>query len=150
MIFYDFEVFKKDWLVVFIDMTKKEKVIIVNDEVKLKAYYEANVHDIWCGFNNRHYDQYIMKGILLGMDPKEINDYIIVQGGEGWQYSRAFNTLPMTNYDVMPNPPVGLKTLEGFLGSDIKETDVPFDIDRSLTMRKPSRFLWKRLTNLTL
>ena len=134
MIFYDFEVFKKDWLVVFIDMTKKEKVIIVNDEVKLKAYYEANVHDIWCGFNNRHYDQYIMKGILLGMDPKEINDYIIVKGGEGWQYSRAFNTLPMTNYDVMPNPPVSLKTLEGFLGSNIKETDVPFDINRSLTM----------------
>ena len=52
MIFYDFEVFKKDWLVVFIDMTKKEKVIIVNDEAKLKAYYETNVHDIWCGFNN--------------------------------------------------------------------------------------------------
>lgn len=39
----------------------------------------------------------------------------------------------MINYDVMPNPPVGLKTMEGFLGSDIKESEVPFDIDRPLT-----------------
>lgn len=33
----------------------------------------------------------------------------------------------MINYDVMPNPPVGLKTLEGFLGSNIKETDVDLE-----------------------
>lgn len=39
----------------------------------------------------------------------------------------------MINYDVMPNPPVGLKTLEGFLGSNIKETDVDFRINRKLT-----------------
>ena len=67
------------------------------------------------------------------MNPKEINDYIIVLGGEGWQFSSAFNQIPMINYDVMPNPPVGLKTLEAFLGSDIRETEVPFDIDRKLT-----------------
>ena len=29
--------------------------------------------------NNRHYDQYIMKGILLRMNPKRINDWIIVE-----------------------------------------------------------------------
>lgn len=133
MIFYDFEVFKRNWLAVFIDMTKKEKHVIIDDPDKLKQLYESNVNEIWCGFNNRHYDQYIMKGILLGMDPKKINDYIIVQGGEGWQYSSAFNQIRMINYDVMPNPPIGLKTLEGFLGSNIKETDVPFDIDRELT-----------------
>lgn len=74
-----------------------------------------------------------MKGILLGMNPKKINDYIIVDKKEGWQFSRAFNKIPMINYDVMPNPPVGLKTMEGFLGSNIKETGVDFNIDRKLT-----------------
>jgi len=133
VIFYDFEVFKYDWLTVGIDPIKEEKHVIVNDPDRLKALYEANNKGIWVGFNNKHYDQYIFKGILLGMNPKEINDYIIVLGGEGWQFSSAFNQIPMINYDVMPNPPVGLKTLEAFLGSDIRETEVPFDIDRKLT-----------------
>lgn len=101
MIFYDFEVFEKDWLAVFIDVTKQKEHVIINSPDKLKALYEANRKDIWVGFNNRHYDQYIMKGILLGMNPKKINDWIIVDNKEGWQYSRAFNKLPMINYDVM-------------------------------------------------
>lgn len=133
MIFYDFEVFKEDWLAVFIDVTSRKEYVIVNDPDKLKALYEANIKDIWVGFNNRHYDQYIMKGILLGMNPKRINDWIILEEREGRQFSRAFNRVPMINYDVMPNPPIGLKTMEGFLGSNIKETGVPFDINRILT-----------------
>lgn len=133
MIFYDFEVFKEDWLAVFIDVTRKTEQVIVNNHDELKALYEANTSNIWVGFNNRHYDQYIMKGILLGMNPKRINDWIILEKREGWQFSSVFNKVPMTNYDVMPNPPVGLKTMEGFLGSNIKETGVPFDINRKLT-----------------
>ena len=133
ILFYDFEVFKYDWLAVFIDVTTKEKHVIINDPDKLTKLYEANFKDIWVGYNNKHYDQYIMKGIMLSMDPKQINDWIIVQGKEGWQFSKAFNRVPMINYDVMPNPPVGLKTLEGFLGSNIKETDVDFRINRKLT-----------------
>lgn len=133
MIFYDFEVFKEDWLAVFIDVTRKTEQVIVNNSDELKALYEANTSNIWVGFNNRHYDQYIMKGILLGMNPKRINDWIILEKREGWQFSSVFNKIPMINYDVMPNPPVGLKTMEGFLGSNIKETGVPFDINRKLT-----------------
>ena len=133
MIFYDFEVFKEDWLAVFIDVTRKTEQVIVNNPDELKALYEANTSNIWVGFNNRHYDQYIMKGILLGMNPKRINDWIVLEKREGWQFSSVFNKVPMTNYDVMPNPPVGLKTMEGFLGSNIKETGVPFDINRKLT-----------------
>lgn len=136
MIFYDFEVFKYNWLAVFIDVTRKKEYVIIDNPDELKALYEANSKDIWVGFNNRHFDQYIFKGVLLGMNPKAISDYIIVQNGEGWQYSSAFNKVPMINYDVMPNPPIGLKTLEGFLGSNIKETEVPFNIDRPLTQKE--------------
>lgn len=133
MIFYDFEVFEYDWLAVFIDVTNRKEYVIINSPDKLKALYEVNRKNIWVGFNNRHYDQYIMKGILLGMNPKKINDWIIVDNKEGWQYSRRFSQVQMINFDVMPNPPVGLKTMEGFLGSNIKETDVDFRIKRKLT-----------------
>lgn len=133
IIFYDFEVFEYDWLAVFVDVVKRKEYVIINNPDELRALYEANISNIWVGFNNKHYDQYIMKGILLKMNPKKINDYIIVDKKEGWQFSRAFNKIPMINYDVMPNPPIGLKTLEGFLGSNIKETGVTFNIDRKLT-----------------
>lgn len=133
IIFYDFEVFEYDWLAVFIDVTNRKEYVIINSPDRLKALYEANRKDVWVGFNNRHYDQYIMKGILLEMNPKKINDWIIVDNKEGWQYSRKFSQVRMINFDVMPNPPVGLKTMEGFLGSNIKETDVDFRIKRKLT-----------------
>lgn len=133
MLFYDFEVFKHDWLVVVFDMIKKKEHVIINSKEELEALYKQNMNNIWVGFNSRHYDQYILKAILCDFDPKKMNDWIIVQGREPWQFSNLLRNIPLNNYDVMPNPPIGLKTLEGFLGSNIKETEVPFDIDRKLT-----------------
>lgn len=37
MLFYDFEVFKEDWLVVIMDMTNKKEHIIINDADKLEC-----------------------------------------------------------------------------------------------------------------
>ena len=133
MIFYDFEVFKYDWLVVFIDTESEEKTVIVNDRDKLIDFYDKHVKDIWSGFNVNHYDQYIFKAIMLGMNPKDVNDKIIVDGLDGWQISREFNKIPLVQYDCMTSRSYGLKTLEGFLGSNIKESDIDFNIDRKLT-----------------
>ena len=133
MIFYDFEVFKHDWLVVYIDTEKHIEKAIVNNDDELRQLYAENSSDIWVGFNNKHYDQYIFKGILLGMNPKEINDKIIAEGKEGWQISRQFNKVPMINYDVFATKSLGLKTLEAFMGVNIKESDVDFKLDRKLT-----------------
>ena len=133
MIFYDFEVFKRDWLVVYIDTEKHIEKAIVNNADELRQLYAENSSNIWVGFNNKHYDQYIFKGILLGMNPKEINDKIIAEGKEGWQISRQFNKVPMINYDVFATKSLGLKTLEAFMGVNIKESDVDFKLDRKLT-----------------
>ena len=133
VIFYDFEVFAEDWLVVIVDMGKKEEHIIINDKEKLEKVYQDNINNIWVGYNNVHYDQFIMRAILLDMNPKTVNEYIITKGNSGWLYSSLFKKIKMINYDVMLGNDKGLKLLEGFLGNDIRESSVPFDIDRKLT-----------------
>lgn len=132
--FYDFEVFKHDWMVVVINPVTHDERVIINDADALIALYEGHKREIWVGYNNLHYDQFIFKGILCGFDPKAINDFIIAEGHKGWQYSSLLRKVYMVNYDVFhPRTDRGLKTHEAYLGNDICETTVPFDIDRKLT-----------------
>lgn len=133
MTVYDFEVFYKNWLVVIFDMDARKEHIIIDDPDQLRAYYESHINDIWVGYNSRDYDQWILRAILLDIDPKKVNDWIILDKKKGWQYSSRFRQIPLINFDVMPNPPIGLKTMEAFMGNNIKETDVPFSIRRKLT-----------------
>ena len=132
MIFYDFEVFKYDWLVVLNEPINKKETVIVNNPDELKKFYNDHKNDIWIGYNSRHYDQYILKAILCGFNPKEINDYIIVKGEPGWKFSDLFRTIQINNYDCMTSLH-SLKQLEGFMGVNIKESNVDFNINRKLT-----------------
>lgn len=130
--FIDFEVFMQDWLCVILSPTHKTKEVIVNDREKLKAYYEQYKNEIFVGYNIRRYDQYIFKGILIGFDPKDVNDWIIVKDRMGWQYSDLFRNVDLNIYDVMTSQD-SLKKLEGFMGNDIEESGVDFRILRKLT-----------------
>ena len=132
MIFYDFEVFNKYWCVCICDLINKETKII-DTRVDLHKFYELHKDDVWIGYNSRNYDQFILKGILLGMNPKEINDFIIKLGQKGWGYSCAFNQLQLYNYDIYKTNDRGLKFLEGSMGNDIQESSVAFDLERELT-----------------
>lgn len=131
--FIDFEVFQNDWLCVIISPTLKKETVIINDKQALLAYYDKYKNEIFVGYNIRNYDQWVFKGIICGFDPKKINDWIIVQRNKGYAYSSILNRCKIIIFDVMPTPPVSLKALEGFMGANIKETDVPFNLDRSLT-----------------
>lgn len=130
--FYDFEVFKYDWLVVIIDPTTDTETVIHNDRDELIRYYEAHKKEIWVGYNSRSYDSTILKSIVLGFDVKHINDLIIQQGLKAWQIDHRFREVPLYDYDAYILN-TGLKQLEAFMGDNIKETSVPFDIDRGLT-----------------
>ncbi len=136
LLFYDFEVFSQDWLVVVIDMMKKKEHVIVNDPAALEKLHAENINNIWVGFNSRHYDQYIFKGILCGFNPKKVNDFIVVKGNPGWKFLSLFRNVKLINYDVMTGIDRGLKTFEGFMGNDIRESNVPFDVDRKLTQEE--------------
>lgn len=137
-VFYDFEVFEYDWLVILIDPINKTKDIIANNREALRKYFDEHCNMIWVGYNNLHYDVPILKSILLGLNPKKVSDMIIVEGKREYEIDRRFNTIKMFSYDVMAhisNPP-SLKAIEAFIGDNIEETSVPFDIDRPLTKKE--------------
>lgn len=142
LIFYDFEVLSRSinpttgkpyWCVVFIDFDTRKGKVIRNDVEELRAFHRAFKNDIFIGYNCRGYDQYILKGLLLGFDAGYINDRLIVDKIKGHNVVREAYKIPFNNFDIMPNPPVSLKTLESFMGSEIEESSVPFSIERPIT-----------------
>lgn len=112
---------------------------LVGDTSLTKLLYSRQIcsqfkTDIWVGFNNHHYDDYILKGILCDMNPKEINDHIIIKEKAGWTFSNLFRSIPLLSYDVFQAKiDRGLKFFEGSLGNMVKESSIPFDIPRKLT-----------------
>ena len=134
-ILFDFEVFSKDWLVVFKEPSK-DYTVIVNDYDKLKGFFYEHQRDIFVGFNNKHYDDYILKGILSDLSPKKISDFIIVENNQGYLFGGLQNIF-FVSLDLMIDIPGGigisLKEIESNLGMSIEESSVPFDIDRELT-----------------
>ncbi|MDO6448105.1 hypothetical protein [Oceanobacillus profundus] len=133
MLFYDFEVFYDDWLVVIIDAAAKQEYTFINDEQGLIDFYNEHRNYIWVGYNSRHYDQYILKAIICGFSPQEINHWIIVKREQGWKFFKDFWKIQLFNFDIMTNKFRSLKQLEGFMGHDIRETSVSFETMRELT-----------------
>lgn len=130
--FIDFEVFKEDWMCRIINPITTETTQVINDPDFLRKFYESHKDEIFVGYNVRGYDQFIFKAIILGLSPQKVNEWIIVKKRKGWEYSSAFRNVPLNIYDVMFGLN-SLKKLEGFMGNDIRETTVDFNIDRKLT-----------------
>lgn len=142
MYIFDCEVFKYDWLFVFKDVETENYMVIHNDYEEVKELMDNK--PVLVGFNNKHYDQFILKAVLEGVTPEEVknvNDYII-QGNIGWnhpiiQASRSY----INQFDLFDDCQVGLslKAIEAHLGMDIEETEVDFDIDRPLNQEELER-----------
>ena len=133
---YDVEVFAYDFIVVFKNKRTGEHYVYHNDNEGVRNI--INEYSIYCGFNTKHYDQYIIKAICAGFSPeevKQVNDWII-GGGQGWQCPMLDGVFfRFNNVDVMDDMQMGLslKAIEGHLGLNIEETEVDFDLDRPLT-----------------
>lgn len=133
MLFFDFEVFQQDWLVVILDANTQKRHIIVNEPDKFIYFYHQHINDVWVGFNSRHYDVYIAKAIIAGFSPQEMNDWIIVKDKGGWEFSRELWKIKFYSFDLMTVRGQSLKQLEGFMGDSVEETSVDFTIERKLT-----------------
>lgn len=135
MIVFDFEVFRYDWLVVFKNILTNESTIIINDVEKLNDFYNKNKENLFVGFNNKNYDNYIFKVILQGGNPFEASS-IIIEERDILKLYRKYNlrSYKLYSIDVAQDGMRGsLKEFEGYMGLDIDETSVPFDIRRPLT-----------------
>lgn len=126
----DCEVFKHYFLFVAYELPNTEPVVIETQQ-QLLEFYSQHRKAIWC-FYNSGYDKYIIQAVLAGINPKELSDYIIVHKQSGWSYSPLLKSYPLNTYNVQTED-VSLKVLEGYMGADIRETTVPFDLDRPLT-----------------
>ena len=135
VIFWDFEVFKYNWLVVMVDPVKKEETVIIDNPEQLRKFIDSHKNYVFVGYNSKSYDNYIAKSILAGFNPYDMNEWIITRGLPGWQFddclrSPSYNFL---SYDVYSELMPSLKKLEAFMGMDIHESKVDFRLDRELT-----------------
>lgn len=134
---YDIEVFLKDWIIVFKELTTGVRTIVHNDNEAVMEFMRNS--PILCGFNNKHYDNHVLKAILLDMTPeeiKQINDLIIVDGLNGWEIPMLKDSgIWFESFDLMDDTQQGtsLKSIEAHLGIPIEETEVDFNLDRRLT-----------------
>ena len=133
---YDCEVFVHDWIVVFKDIETKHFTVIHNDNDALRACIDDD--SVYCGFNSKGYDQYIIKAICAGFSPeevKQVNDWIIA-GNQGWECPLLKGVrFWFNNIDIKDDMQMGLslKAIEGHLGLDICESEVDFTLTRQLT-----------------
>lgn len=139
---FDCEVVIHDWLFVFkqyLEDGNGDYIVIHNDSAALNQFI-LDYQPMLCGFNNKHYDSYILKAALYGRSPEEIkalNDFIILQecNGFDWPLMKGAQVPWFDQMDVKDDMQDGLslKAIEGHLGMDIRESTVSFDIDRELT-----------------
>lgn len=131
--FYDFEVFKNDWLVVFIN-ENDEEIVVHNDPAILKKALEK--FDCLVGFNNYNYDDLILAGIMAGYNNYEVwkLSNAIVTGGNIQSDIRS-KARKLTTLDTKQElaPSLSLKEIEANLGMNIIETPISFNLDRPLT-----------------
>lgn len=128
---YDFEVFKHDWLVVFKNEQSTE--IIHNDQSKLKSWVKEN-NPVLVGFNNYHYDDKVLFNLLsrevcTPEDLHSISNRII---DDDYNQYIEFPILSLdTRQELDFN--LSLKAIEGYLGWDIVECSIPWNLDRKLS-----------------
>ena len=138
LVFYDFEVFYDDWCCTFIDYPSMKRKIIINNRDEIVDFYnKCKDRYIFCGYNNVHYDDIILKALVIGEDElgislKELSDKL-VHGESAFQISNKFYKVPLISYDCMINKAMGLKQYEAFFGSKIYESNVDFNLQRKLT-----------------
>lgn len=132
---YDIEVFKKDNLYVFRDYFTKKWTVIHNDLDSLRKFYLANRDSLFIGYNSHSYDSNVMRAHMQGKNPYHISKAIIESEDRGLVY-KMFDTkkTPLFGMDLyQDNRGFSLKEHSAFMGINIKETDVDFDLDRELT-----------------
>ena len=146
MLVADYEIFKKDSLLGVLD-TDTNEIYQMWGVPEIRRFIQDHLEDIWIGFNSENYDKILAHGMLTGKitTPEkafEVSNAIIKTQDDDSPLYKTLAKLGMEDYyqsEILMYDLLGdgaffsLKQLEGFLGMDIVESVVPFDLDRALT-----------------
>ena len=113
----------------------------------IKEFIRNNLSEVWVGYNSENYDKILAHGMLTSKitTPErayDVSNAIIKSQDNDTPLFQTLNKLGITDYyqskilmyDLLGDGAFfSLKQLEGFLGMDIVESVVPFDLDRPLT-----------------
>lgn len=124
----DTEVYSHYFVLVAMELPA-QNLVVIEKQSDLKAFYEKHKEGIWCCYNC-NYDGFIIKAALEGASNEALKacSNSIIRG----EVQGRLEDLPINVYEVNEGY-TSLKTMEGNLGLEIKETDVPFDLDRQLS-----------------
>lgn len=130
-IIIDFEVLSKGgfWMCCMKDYKTEKEHIIINNREEFLRIFNKNKDSIWVGYNIKGYDQWIMKAIIAGTDPCIISEKIIEQNISPYAVDRSLNRIPIYTFELNDSYR-SLKELELFMGEDIRESTVSFDLNR--------------------
>lgn len=132
---YDIEVYAYNWSIVFTDVMTDIEFEIEDDVELLKKFMNKHNESLFVGFNNKGYDTHILKAIISGKNPYPISQQII-HGEDKQKVYKMYdgNCIKLLEVDLMQdNRGFSLKEHGAFMGMEIKESDIDFDIDRELT-----------------
>ncbi|WP_064590317.1 hypothetical protein [Streptobacillus moniliformis] len=132
--FYDFEVFKHDWIVVFKHLGSDLDLIFHNEPEELKKFL-TTVH-VLIGFNNYNYDDLILYSLVKeNYTPTQLYELSqkIINGDNIIQKYKINNLVTLDCMQELQQG-VGLKSIEANIGIDIQESSVPWNIDRPLKL----------------
>lgn len=146
MLIADYEIFKRDSLLGALDV-ETDEIYQMWGVPDIKKFIESHLDEIWIGFNSENYDKILAHGMITGKITTsekafEISNSIIRSQDDDVPLYKTLNKLGIDDYyqsKIMMYDVLGdgaffsLKQLEGFLGMDIVESVVPFDLDRPLT-----------------
>lgn len=114
---------------------------------EIAKFIRDHLADIWIGFNSENYDKILAHGMVTGKITTaekafEVSNKIIKSQDDDTPLFQTLSRVGIDDYyqsDILMYDVLGdgaffsLKQLEGFLGMNIVESVVPFDLDRPLT-----------------
>lgn len=127
----DFEVLSNAgfWMCCMKDYQTKKEHTIINDREEFLRVFNKNKESVWIGYNIKGYDIWIMKAIIAGVDPCMVSKKLIEDRVNGWNIDPSFNNINIIIFDLMTSNNKSLKELELYMGEDIRESKVSFDLE---------------------
>lgn len=148
VIIFDFEVFSHNTLLGAYVCNEREETLFQSwDLAECKRFFLEHQNDFWIGWNNHHYDNFILEAVVSDKTAeqiKRVSDEIVREG------KKKFLKLRLLSFDLMSQSReyLSLKVTECGRGKKVHESDVDFDIGRHLTDKEKQNVQSYNLSDL--